>query len=450
MNVLDFNTAELIGALKSKKISSVEATKACLDRISNKKELNNFITVFEESALTAAKRADELRYTQKEVSPLLGVPIAVKDNIGVEGAKTTCASNAMKDYVSDDAQSVVKLKQAGAVIVGKTNMDEFAMGSTNETSAFGAVKNVLDNTRTAGGSSGGSANGVAARQAFGALGSDTGGSTRQPAAYCGVVGLKPTFSSISCDGLIGFSPSLDSVGVLSTDCDGALYLFDAIKCVKARALDILDGDVRGKRIGVAQEFTSTDMLDVQVKAAYENALAALKSAGATVVGVSVKSFAASLSAYHVISSAEAANTYRSMREAKLISQAQAELLGAEFKRRMITGTYAVTSENYERLYLKASKVRAVIKAEYESALDMCDVLLCPTAPNTAPLLGENTPPHIKHANDMYTAPVSLAGLPAVSVPFGTANGMPVGIQIIGRRFCEAEILSVGKALQIIG
>lgn len=442
MTVAEMSLKMLAEELKSKRVSSVEVVKDIIYRIHKTSELNNFITVCEEDAISAAERADERRARGENVSDLCGVPIAVKDNICTSEVRTTCASNALREYVpSSDAEVVKMLKAAGAVIIGKTNMDELAMGSTNTHSAFGAVKNARDNSRVSGGSSGGSANSVAAYQAFGALGSDTGGSIRQPAAYCGVVGLKPTFGAVSNNGLMGFAPSLDCIGVLARDCDDAAILYNAIKN-SSMAEAKIDLSVKGKTVGIADEFFGIDFISDGVKSAFENAVSALEKQGAIVKRVPLKSFKAALAAYHVISSAECAHNITAR-----LKDVDKSLFGAEVKRRMITGTFVVTGERYDELYIKAAKARAVIKAEYDSALEACDVLISPTAPNVATKLDEKLPPHIMHCNDMYAAPVSLSGLPAVSVPFGSEYGMPIGIQIIGRRFDEGQILSLGKALE---
>lgn len=408
MNITELSVADLSALLKKRELTATEVVKACLERIRATENLNNFITVCEDAAISAATEADKALNSGASTSVLCGVPIAVKDNIATAGIRTTCASRTLENYVpSSDAAVVKKLKAAGAIIIGKTNMDEFAMGSTNENSAFGAAKNAKDTTRVTGGSSGGSANCVAARQAFCAIGSDTGGSARQPAAYCGVVGLKPTFGAIDCDGLIGFAPSLDCVGLIARDCDDVATLFaslyDGTAGERNKYCGLTEIDLRGMTVGVADEFMNVEYLDEQALSAYNRALTALRDGAQT---------------------------------------------GAEFKRRIITGEYVTDGARYEELYVKAARVRAVIRSEYLRALQTCDVLICPTAPNVAPKIGEKLPPDVSHYNDMYAAPVSLAGLPAVSVPFGTAHGMPVGVQIIGKCFDEGGILDIGKAVML--
>lgn len=467
MNIIEMSLTELAAALGKKKVSSVEVTEACLKRISETKDYNNFITVCEDYALESARIADGERAKGSD-KPLLGVPIAIKDNISTKGIKTTCASRFLSDFVPPyDATAVKKLKEAGAVIIGKTNMDEFAMGSTNENSAFGIVKNARDNTRVPGGSSGGSANCVAACQAFAALGSDTGGSIRQPAAYCGVVGFKPTYSAVSRNGLIAFASSFDQIGPITRTVDDALVMFKSI--VGRDPLDntsmdapnlpySLDGSVKGKTIGIADEFLQN--LNDENKAAFEKAVEALKSQGAKIKKVSIKSFDAALAVYYVLSSAEAASNlarydgvkygnrakgYKDINE--LYIKSRTEFFGAEVKRRIMIGNYVLSSGYYDAYYLKASKIRTIIKADYDNALSYCDALLCPTAPDIAPKIGSESDPTKIYMSDIYTVPVNIAGLPAVSVPFGTASGMPVGVQVIGKAFNDGEVLNIAKAIE---
>lgn len=467
MDITRMGLNELIAALEKGEISSLEATRASLEKIEKNKVLNNYVTVCGELALKAAVEADEKR-AKGGRGALLGVPIAVKDNISTSGVRTTCASRFLENYVPPfDATVVKKLKEAGAVIVGKTNMDEFAMGSTDESSAFGAVRNVNDKNRVPGGSSGGSANTVAAGEVSCALGSDTGGSIRQPASYCGVVGLKPTYSAVSRYGLIAFASSLDQIGTFTRSCDDALTLFRAI-CGRdehdATSAEVngvpaaLKGDVRGKVIGIADEFT--DGLNSGVKSRLDAAIDALKAHGASFKRVSIKSFNTALAVYYVISSAEAASNlsrydgvkygaraenYRDIKE--LYTNSRTEFFGDEVKRRIMIGNYVLSSGYYDAYYLKASKIRTLIAREYKSALDGCDALICPTAPTVAPEIGAQTDPAATYLSDIYTVPVNITGLPAVSVPFGTSDGLPVGVQIIGRAFDEVGILSVGKALE---
>ncbi|MCH5162348.1 MAG: Asp-tRNA(Asn)/Glu-tRNA(Gln) amidotransferase subunit GatA [Clostridiales bacterium] len=457
----------LTEAFDKREVSSVEATKACLARIKNS-DLNNYITVCESEALSCAEKADESR-KNGEGGPLTGVPIAVKDNISTEGVLTTCASKFLQNYVPPfDATVVEKLKKAGAVIIGKTNLDEFAMGSTNENSAFGAVKNVKDKSRVPGGSSGGSANAVASFEAYAALGSDTGGSIRQPASYCGVVGLKPTYSAVSRYGLVAFASSLDQIGPLARTTDDALTVLKAIvgrdsldtTSANAPALPAaLDGNIKGKTIGVAEQFLTG--ADKAVAAQFDKAIAAAEKLGARIKKVSISSFDAALAVYYVISSAEAASNLSrydgvkyGMRADKfsdiadLYTKSRTAYFGSEVKRRIMIGNYVLSSGYYDAYYLKASKVRTVIMREFDAALSGCDGILCPTAPTVAPKIGAQTTPAETYLSDVYTVPVNIAGLPAVSVPFGEADGLPVGVQVIGKAFDEGGILNIAKALEV--
>ena len=440
MNQVDLSSAcSLAEKVNNGEVTAVSAVKACLENIYKSADLNNFITVCEGEALEAAERVDTDVKNGKR-GMLAGVPIAVKDNICCRGIKTTCASRIMSDFVPDfDAEVILRLKRAGAVIVGKTNMDEFAFGSANEYSAYGAVKNARDKTRVAGGSSGGSANAVAAGQVALALGTDTGGSVRQPAAYCGVVGLKPTFGAIEKKGVIGMCPSLEQVGTISKSCDDAALLFSVLS-----GRDIprtLDGIIAGKTIGVAAEFINSEMSE-EMKTAFFGAVETLKALGAKIAEVSVPSFPFGLAAYHVLSSAVAVNSFKRVFK----QHAQTELLGDEVKRRLFTGAVMLSGDNYDDLYIKAAKVRTVIKCDYDNALNCCDALLCPTSSHAATKVGEVIDPHKGHMCDSFLAPVSLAGLPAVSVPFGSENSLPLGVQIIGRRNAEFDILNIGTAL----
>ncbi|MDE6201354.1 MAG: aspartyl/glutamyl-tRNA amidotransferase subunit A [Clostridiales bacterium] len=442
MNISDYTAVSLAAAIANVEVSPFDAMTEYLGKIRDDILLNNFINVCVDQALDEAERIGRdikngKRFDDKK---LLGVPVAVKDNICTAGVQTTCASRLLSKFVpDDDAEVISRLKRAGAIIIGKTNMDEFAFGSANEYSAFGSVRNALDNNCVAGGSSGGSANSVAAGEAPLALGTDTGGSVRQPAAFCGVVGLKPTYGAINSRGVIGLCPSMEQVGTLSKTCDDALLLFSVLS--GRDELRALDGSVRGITVGVAKEFLQAEKSD-GVARAFENAIGQLKALGVNIVEVSVPSFFAGLPTYHVLSSAEAMHSFRKVVDA----YPDTVLLGDEVKRRMLTGATVTDGENYDKLYIKAAKVRTVITAEYDKALSCCDALLSPTAATVASPIGGMTDPQQEHMCDSYLAPVSLAGLPAVSVPFGKENGLPIGLQIIGKRNAEREILNIGKAL----
>lgn len=438
MNIIDLSLKELSAALAGGEVTSVECTKVCLDRIEQTSWLNNFITLCAD-AVECAERADKMR-RHGNVNALCGVPIAVKDNIDVCGTVTSCASRFCLNGkpAATDAAVIQKLKRLGVVIIGKTNMDEFAMGSTNEYSAFGGVKNFRDLSRVAGGSSGGSANSVAARQVPCALGSDSGGSVRQPAAYCGVVGLKPTYAAVNTCGLMGLSPSFDHIGTFTRDCDDALMLYGGI-CENAAQLPTEpNGDICGKTIGVLDG--GNTCVQPGVETVFAAATEKLKSFGANIIKISIPSLNAALAAYHVISSSEAAETF-----CERAFCGDTSLLGGEVKRRLITGKLLTVGSRYDDLYIKAAKVRAVIKGEFEKALCCCDALISPTSPTTAVKFG-GIDPQKTHGNDVFTVAVGLAGLPAVSVPCGLTDGLPVGMQIIGNRFKEAEILGIGKAV----
>ncbi len=466
MEILDMTLCELVDAMRAKKISSTEATTACLKRIDRTKDLNNFITVCDGDALNAARRADDARAAGKDL-PLLGVPIAVKDNISTSGIRTTCASKILDNFVPPfDATVIKKLKAAGAVILGKTNMDEFAMGSTNENSAFGAAHNAIDPTRVAGGSSGGSASAVAAKQAFAALGSDTGGSIRQPAAYNGVVGFKPTYSAVSRYGLIAFASSLDQIGPIARTVDDvfavAKVIFgrDELDTTSAdlKLPDAIEGVIAGMTLGIADEFTS-GLGDTQA-AAFYSAVKALEKMGAKTKRVSIKSFDAALAMYYVLSSAEATSNlarYDGVKYGRraegytditdLYEKTRTEFLGDEVKRRIMIGNYVLSSGYYDAYYMKASKVRTVIKREYDAALESSDALLCPTAPGVAPKIGAQSDPAKTYLSDIFTVPVNIAGLPAVSVPYGSGDGMPFGVQVICKAHGDGTALSIAKALE---
>lgn len=466
--ITDMSLCELVAALDGKKLSATEATRACLDRIKATEKLNNFITVCEDEALAAAATADARR-SNGESGVLLGVPIAVKDNISTRGVKTTCASAFLEDYVPPfDATVVEKLKAAGAVIVGKTNMDEFAMGSTNENSHFGAARNASDGSRVTGGSSGGSANAVAARQVFAALGSDTGGSIRQPASYCGVVGLKPTYSAVSRYGLVAFASSLDQIGPFARSSEDALVLLRAIagrhrkdstSTDRLSLPEKLSGAVKGRTFGISDELLVG--ASAEVKAAFERTLSALEKGGAAIKKVKLGSVDAALAVYYVLSSAEAASNlarfdgvkygkratdYRDITE--LYTNSRTEFFGDEVKRRIMIGNYVLSSGYYDAYYLKASKIRTVIKREFDAALGCCDAILSPTAPTVAPKIGAQVDPAATYLSDVYTVPVNIAGLPAVSVPVGkSADGMPIGMQAIGSAYGDGKLLDIACAIE---
>lgn len=469
-DLLRLSLIEIRNAIAEKRVSATEVTEAALDRIDEAKDLNAVLTVDREGALAAAKAADEKIGRGENAGVLGGVPILVKDNISTKGVRTTCASKFIENYIPPfDATVVKKLKEAGAVILGKTNMDEFAMGSSNENSAFGPVKNAVDPTRVPGGSSGGSASAVAAFEAYGSLGSDTGGSIRQPAAFCGVVGLKPTYSAVSRYGLIAFASSLDQIGPFTrTVADNAL-LFDVISGhdpldstsapAKENYTDYSLG-VKGLTIGLPKEFFEQEFSPV-VREKVMNAAAFYERAGARLKEVSVSSFDAALATYYVIACAEASSNLARFDGVKYGERVEgADYIdtyyksrtagfGAEVKRRIMIGNYVLSSGYYDAYYLKASKVRTKIKADFDAALGECDFILGPTSPTTAFEIGKKVKDVTEtYMSDIFTVPVNIAGIPAISIPCGKDDkGLPVGLQLIGRAFGEKALFGAAETFE---
>ena len=469
-DLLKLSLIEVKNAISEKRVSATEVTKAALDRIDEASELNAVLTVDREGALAAAAAADEKLSRGESAGRLGGVPVLVKDNISTRGVRTTCASKFIENYVPPfDATVVKKLKEAGAVILGKTNMDEFAMGSSNENSAFGFVRNAVDPTRVPGGSSGGSASAVAAFEAYGSLGSDTGGSIRQPASFCGVVGLKPTYSAVSRYGLIAFASSLDQIGPLTrTVADNAL-LFDVIaghdpmdSTSSPEKIDYTDYEigVKGMTIGIPKEFFAKDFSPV-VREKVMDAAAFYEKSGAKLKDVSISSFDAALATYYVLACAEASSNLARFDGVKYGERVEgADYIdsyyksrtagfGAEVKRRIMIGNYVLSSGYYDAYYLKASKVRTKIKADFDAALGDCDLLLGPTSPTTAFEIGKKVKDVTEtYMSDIFTVPVNIAGLPAISIPCGTdGQGLPIGLQLIGRAFGERTLFGAAEAFE---
>ncbi|MEJ2210046.1 MAG: Asp-tRNA(Asn)/Glu-tRNA(Gln) amidotransferase subunit GatA [Anaerolineae bacterium] len=467
-------------------LSAVALTRAVLDRIlALDDRVKAYLCLAPEWALEQAEAADRRRAAGDGPHlPLQGIPLAIKDVICVEGLPTTAGSRILEGYVSPYSATVVeKLQAAGAVLLGKTNTDEFAMGSSTENSAFFATHNPWDLERVPGGSSGGSAAAVAAGLALGALGSDTGGSVRQPAAYCGVVGLKPSYGRVSRRGLVAFASSLDQIGPLArTVADAALLLaaiagpdpLDSTTVARpgplswADYLSDLEGGVEGERIGVPREYFLQAIqagLQPEVEAAVRTAIEVLAGLGAEIVDVSLPHTEAALPAYYLLAPAEAsANLARydgvryGLRHSpadgaedlwQLYRRTRGEGFGPEVKRRIMLGTYALSAGYYDAYYLKASQVRTLIRRDFDRALEQCDVLLAPTTPATAFRLGEMVDDPLRmYLQDIYTLAPSLAGLPALSLPCGfDGQGLPIGLQIIGRAFDEASILRVAHAYE---
>jgi aspartyl-tRNA(Asn)/glutamyl-tRNA(Gln) amidotransferase subunit A len=463
---------ELRAALDKRETSSVEITKALLESIEAKKGLNTFAEVSVDLALGQAKTADE-KLARGEKTPLLGVPIALKDNILAVGTKTTCGSKILNNFVSPyDATVTAKLKSNGAVILGKTNMDEFAMGSSNETSFLGTVKNPWDNSRVPGGSSGGSAAATLAGLAPGALGTDTGGSVRQPASLCGVYGLKPTYGRVSRYGIVAFASSLDQVGTFARSASDLASLTEVISghdpldstsvsqplpsCTAA-----LTKGVKGLRIGVPKEYFIKG-LDAEVESAVRTAVKEIEKLGATVVPVSLPHTEHSLAVYYVLAPAEASSNlarfdgirygYR-VPDAKdlkdLYYRSRSEGFGKEVKRRIMVGAFVLSTGYYDAYYLRAQKVRTLVARDFTNAFTQCDVIASPVAPTTAFKIGEKTnDPIAMYLSDVFTIPVNLAGLPGMSIPCGMdSKGLPVGLQLIGKPWDEETLFRVAGAYE---
>ena len=464
---------ELRESLDNKQISSVELTQFFVDRIKLlDPQLNSVITPTMDLALKQAKQADQ-RIAHGDDSALLGIPILHKDIFCTEGVKTTCASKMLADFVSPyDATVVSALAKSGAITLGKTNMDEFAMGSSNETSHFGAVKNPWDSSRVPGGSSGGSASAVAAGLAPCATGTDTGGSIRQPAALCGITGLKPSYGRVSRYGMIAFASSMDQAGPMAKSAADCAHLLSAMAghdpldstsaklAVPDYATEI-ERPVAGLRIGVPQEFFDKQ-LSPAVADAIHTALRQLEAMGATLVDVKLPSTPLGVSTYYVIAPAEASANlarYDGVRfgyrcEAPqnledLYVRSRTEGFGEEVKRRILVGTFTLSAASYDQYFMKAQQVRRMIANEYDEVLANVDVIAGPSAPNTAfPLNDASKSITDMYMEDVFTVGCNLAGLPAMSIPAGIVEGLPVGMQLIGRSFDEATVLRVGHQFQL--
>ena len=464
--------AELARDLKARKISSEELTRDYLERIQRfNPQLNAFITVLQERALADARAADA-RIRQGKAGTLTGIPIAHKDIFCTAGVKTSCGSRMLDNFVAPyDAHIVSQLKLAGTVLLGKTNMDEFAMGSSNETSFYGPVKNPWDPARVPGGSSGGSAAAVAARLVPAATGTDTGGSIRQPAALSGLTGVKPTYGRVSRYGMIAFASSLDQAGVITYAAEDAALLLNVMAGFDARDSTSVDRPVpdyvaglerplKGLRIGVPREFFDAG-LEVRVGEAVQAALSIYKDLGASVQDISLPNFGLSVPTYYVVAPAEASSNlsrfdgvrfgYRCANPVDLLdlyTRSRGEGFGAEVKRRIMTGTYVLSAGYYDAYYLKAQKTRALIRRDFLEAFKDVDLIMGPTTPTPAFKLGEKTEdPVTMYLNDIYANGVNLAGLPGLSIPMGFVDGLPVGLQIIGNYFDEARMLAAAHQYQ---
>ncbi|HET8674338.1 MAG TPA: Asp-tRNA(Asn)/Glu-tRNA(Gln) amidotransferase subunit GatA [Blastocatellia bacterium] len=473
MRLDELSIDSLRGAIAGGGVKAVDVTRAALERINALTDLNAFITVAEESALRQAAALDRAAEAGEPLPPLAGAIIAVKDNMVIRDVRTTAGSRILYNYKPPyTATAVERLESAGAIIIGKTNCDEFAMGSSNENSAYGPVKNPWDTSRVPGGSSGGSAVAVAAGMAMGALGSDTGGSIRQPASLSGVVGLKPTYGRVSRYGLIAFGSSLDQIGPLARSVRDAARLLGVIAGRDERDstssntevddyTQALTEDVRGLRVGVPREYYG-EGLDPEVRASIETAIDRFKDLGAEIVEVSLPGTQYAVPVYYLIATAEASSNlarYDGVRYGfraedaetlkQMYSRTREEGFGAEVKRRIMLGTYALSAGYYDAYYGKAQKVRAIIEQDFRAAFASCDILATPTAPTPAFKLGEKADDPLEmYLSDIYTITANLAGVPGVSLPCGLSSaGLPIGIQLIGRHFDEAKLLRAAHNLE---
>lgn len=474
MSILELTAVELGKKIKDKEITVVEATKVALEQIKAvESDVHGYVSYDEESALKRAeevqKGIDDGTYT----GPLAGVPMAIKDNICTKGYTTTCSSKILENFVPTySAQTVENLIKEGVVFLGKTNMDEFAMGSTTETSAYGVTKNPWDLDKVPGGSSGGSAAAVAANECFMALGSDTGGSIRQPASYCGVTGIKPTYGTVSRYGLIAYGSSLDQIGPLAKDVTDCATLLEAIAShdekdstsVRLESYDFtsaLKDDVKGMKIGIPKDYFG-EGLDEEVKEAVLAAAKTLEEKGAIVEEFDLGLVEYAIPAYYVIAAAEASSNLSRFDGVKygyrakdyeglhnMYKKTRSEGFGAEVKRRIMLGSFVLSSGYYDAYYLKALRTKALIKKEFDKAFEKYDVILGPVAPTTAPKLGDSLSDPIKmYLGDIYTISVNLAGLPGISLPCGKdKNGMPIGLQLIGDCFNEKKIIQAAYTFE---
>ena len=474
MSILDLTAVELGKKIKAKEITVVDAVKASLEQIKKLEPVvHAYVTVDEEGALKKAEEVQKLIDDGTLTGPLAGVPVAIKDNMCTKDLLTTCSSKILYDFVPTfSAEAVINLEKAGAVILGKTNMDEFAMGSTTETSAYGVTRNPWDPEHVPGGSSGGSCAAVAAEECFFALGSDTGGSIRQPSSFCGVTGIKPTYGTVSRYGLIAYGSSLDQIGPIARDVTDCATILEVISSydkkdstsIPREDMDFtsaLVDDVKGMRIGIPRDYLG-EGLDEEVKEAILKAAKVLEDKGAIVEEFDLGLVKYAIPAYYVIASAEAssnlsrfdgvkyglrAKEYEGLHE--MYKKSRSEGFGEEVKRRIMLGSFVLSSGYYDAYYLKALRTKALIKKEFDKAFEKYDVILGPAAPSTAPKLGESLSDPLKmYLGDIYTISVNLAGLPGMTVPCGKDSaGLPIGLQLIGDCFQEKKIIRAGYAFE---
>ncbi len=474
MSLMSLTAVELGRKIKEKEVTVEEAVTAALDAIEKREaEVHSFVTVDREGALKRAKEVQAKIDAGELTGPLAGVPVAIKDNMCTKGLLTTCSSKILYNFVPTyTAEAVLNLEKAGAVILGKTNMDEFAMGSTTETSAYGVTKNPWNTGHVPGGSSGGSCAAVAAEECSYALGSDTGGSIRQPSSFCGVTGIKPTYGTVSRYGLIAYGSSLDQIGPIAKDVTDCATILEAIAShdvkdstsVQREDYDFtaaLVDDVRGMKIGIPRDYFG-DGLDPEVKAAVLGAAKKLEEKGAVVEEFDLSLVEYAIPAYYVIACAEASSNLARFDGVKygyrteqydglhnMYKKTRSEGFGAEAKRRIMLGSFVLSSGYYDAYYLKALRTKALIKQAFDKAFEKYDVILGPATPTTAPKLGESLSDPLKmYLGDIYTISVNLAGLPGITLPCGTdQSGLPIGLQLIGDCFAEKKIIRAAYAYE---
>ena len=476
MEMLQLTARELSRRIRDGEISVKETVDMYREQMERMEpQVHAFLSVDEDRLIRRVQEVEEGIKSGRYSGPLAGVPVAVKDNICTKGQKTTCASKILENFVpAFDAEAVKRLEDAGMIVLGKTNMDEFAMGSTTETSAFGVTTNPWNTEHVPGGSSGGSCAAVAAGEAVLALGSDTGGSIRQPAAYCGVTGLKPTYGRVSRYGLIAYASSLDQIGPVGRNVQDCAALFEVIAGHDAKdstssqkAVEswesLTEGSLKGKKIGIPKEYFAQGT-DEEVKKALTDAIELMAENGAVVEYFSLKMVDYVIPAYYIIACAEASSNlerfdgvkygYRNMESTELhemYKKSRAEGFGEEVKRRILLGSFVLSAGYYDAYYLKALKAKALIKKEFDQAFEKYDCILAPASPTTAPKIGTSlSDPLQMYLSDIYTVAVNLAGLPAVSLPCGKdSQGLPVGMQIIGDCFQEKKILQTAAAYEAL-
>ncbi len=480
MDILAYSAVELAQAIKAGETTAVEAMKAVLDRIDASEEsIHAYVTIDREAALAKAEAVQKQIEAGELTGPLAGVPVAIKDNMCTEGVLTTCSSRILGNFIPTfTAEAVKNLEKAGAVMIGKTNMDEFAMGSTTETSVYGVTRNPWNTEHVPGGSSGGSAAAVAAEECFFALGSDTGGSIRQPASFCGVVGMKPTYGTVSRYGLIAYGSSLDQIGPLTKDVTDCATVMEAIASHDTKDSTSIDRaaigkdtdftsalieDVKGMKIGIPRDYFG-DGLDSEVKEAVLAAAKALEAKGAIVEEFDLSLVEYAIPTYYTIAAAEASSNlerfdgikygYRTSEYEGLhnmYKKTRSEGFGAEVKRRIMLGSFVLSSGYYDAYYLKALRVKAMIRKAFDDAFSKYELILGPVAPTTAPKLGESLSDPLKmYLGDIYTISVNLAGLPGISVPCGVdSQGLPIGMQLLADSFEEKKLIQAAYTYEKI-